>query len=267
MIQSFYLSLRYTIMLPVQTRYSHHTCSQAITILLVSHSHLTCSNVIQSSYLFEYDTVILPVPTWYNHRTCSSAIKSSYLLPGDQTTNKEPQNLHTWLVDQTSFLSSFVGAVSVHYCLKRGNYPERLSVYYLSTIAWKRGDYPERLSVYYLSILAWKRGDYPEHLSVYYLSTVAWKGGITVNVCWCIICPLLLEKGRITLNICAYFLIKHSVQPFVCALILFQNADSQFCFRCFNFLMSPDKNKNKNKKTMCRYDVGAFIITLLDLYT
>ena len=210
MIQPSYLSQRdshhtYSNMIGSFCHYAIHSCYlfKRDTVIvptprqLQSYLFRTVILPVQSSYLFEYDTVILPIPTWYNHLTCSNAIQSSYLLPGDQTTKKEPQNLHTRLVDQISFLSSFVGAVSVHYCLKRGNYPERLSVYCLSIIAWKRGDYPERLSVYYLSIIAWKRGDYPEHLSVYYLSTVAWKGGITLNVCRCIICPLLLENREL----------------------------------------------------------------------
>ena len=157
-IQSSYFFQYDTVISPVPTWYSQLTCSNMIesfcpyaihscylfkrdTVIvpaprqLQSYLFRTIILPIQSSYLFQYDTVILPIPTWYNHLTCSNAIQSSYLLPGDQTTNKEPQNLYTRLVDQISFLSSFVGAVSVHYCLKRGNYPERLSVYCLSIIA------------------------------------------------------------------------------------------------------------------------------------
>ena len=157
-IQSSYFFQYDTVISPVPTWYSQLTCSNMIesfcpyaihscylfkrdTVIvpaprqLQSYLFRTIILPIQSSYLFQYDTVILPIPTWYNHLTCSNAIQSSYLLPGDQTTNKELQNLYTRLVDQISFLSSFVGAVSVHYCLKRGNYPERLSVYCLSIIA------------------------------------------------------------------------------------------------------------------------------------
>ena len=35
-----------------------------------------------------------------------------------------------------------------------------------------------------------------------YLSIIVWKGEITLNVCRCIVCPLLLKKGGITLSIC-----------------------------------------------------------------